>query len=178
MSNVERGLFAIREFHNYALIRYPAKYTHSYESLRLYLEGRNKFSTAQLGAEITAMGATDSQVTQGMKNLVEWWSGKVIAEPVRFRTEIAKVVGYSASDAFWASLSDKLDNFGEVMSVGYSATMSGAKTIAKDTVEVVATPIDTAFSKIGYIPVIAICLIGGVIYFAGKSGALKITKVM
>jgi hypothetical protein len=178
VNNVDRGNFALKEFHNYCTLRYPAVYKATFQELKDYLSKKINFPE-WIGAEIVARNMSDDQVISAMHSLADWWRGQFLAnqEP-RWRTELDRI----ANQSLWGSVkdyvSDTVSTAIDTEVAGYGELKTGVKTVVADTAEIAVDTTKTVVGGLSTYLIVGAVLIGGLIWVAGKSGALRVSKAV
>lgn len=92
------------------------------------------------------------------------------AEPGFF----GKIGAELKQDFSWGQLASDVDVIKSGVVSGYDTAKSAVTTVVTD----IGTPVENALSSIYTRVIIIVVVLGGVIYFAGKSGALRVSKIV
>lgn len=143
-SDIDRGLSALKIFHNYSIVKYPQNYQIDFSYLQDLIRKQNKFAIEGIGLQANSIEISDSQLDDAMKKLADSTKGKI-----------------PNWQAFGSAMSGRIQDFSYMEAATYTTTET-AKDLAKGAQEVGNVAIDT-FKSLGmFLPII---VVGGLAFY-------------
>lgn len=152
LSNQERGLGAMQQWHNYSIMKYPNNYSLTFEQLQTQTGAITRFVAEGIGMTIDVNSMTDTQIQKSMQNLSDAGQGRI---PAGVSDWINAMINVSANPSF--------------LETAEGAAVQTAKDVSSGLQQVGDTVLTTASSLKVVLPILVVGAVVLIVYDKAKA---------